>query len=445
MKWRALWLLVRPTRSDFSTTLLPIITFAVIGMVVFFVTALARIFWVVQDSTDGYKILAVALLAVLLVPIASLGSSAAQLSARRRDERLATLRLIGASARWVRSTALIEASMLAAAGVVIGILGYWLIAPLLSLLVVAGVQVPLGAVWLPLVWIPFLGFAVVSVAIISAVSGLRQVVISPLGVRARVDAPRIHWVRLLISVALVIAAIILLQSVSVSWGAIGITAAIVGVLLAVMVAQNVAGPFVVRLVARRKLGVATTAAELIAARGILESPKSIWRQVSGVALTSFIVVPVGAVLGYLNFIETSVGILTAQQILFFGDIRTIILAVVFLSFVLVVCSVVIIQSAAVLERRDLYVSLSRIGMKVDVIHASRRISLMLALKVASIGSAILASTLVSPVLAVVAFNSPLFILATILCIVTGVWLVRLSLLSTRPLLRSILANPDRAL
>lgn len=445
MRSRALWLLVRPSRSNLSTSLLPVIAFAVIGTIVFVVASLAQVFWAVPDGSDGYRILAVALLAVLLVPVTSLGASAARLSARSRDERLATLRLLGASAAWVRGAALVEASMLATAGVMLGVLGYAMVAPVLSLLIVAGDRVPLDAVWLPPALLPVLGIAAVLVAVISAVSGLRQVVISPLGVRARTDAPRLHWVRLVVSAVVVVAAIVLLQFVSVSWGAIGITAAIVVVLVAVMAVQNVAGPFVVGVLARRRLAVASNAAELIAARGLLESPKSAWRQVSGVALTSFVVVPAGAALGFLNTVQNSVTELSGRQVLFFGDIRTIVLAVAAVSFLLVACSVAIIQSAAVLERRDLYVSLDRIGMPLAVMQASRRIGLMLALRVAAAGSAVLASALVIPVLAVALFTSPLFVLAIAACIIAGVWLVRLGLTATAPVLRRVLAHPDRAL
>lgn len=446
MRSRALWLLVRPSRSDLSMSLLPVIAFAALGTIVFVVAALARVFWSIpDDGSDGYQILAVALLAVLLVPVTTLGSSAARLSARRRDERLATVRLLGATAAWVRGVALVEASMLAAAGVLLGVLGYAVVTPLLSLLVVAGKRVPLDAVWLPPLLLPVLGVSVIVVAVISAVSGLRQVVISPLGVRARTDAPRLHWLRLAVSAVVVVAAIVILQLTSVSWGAIGITAAIVVVLVAVMVVQNVAGPFVVGVLARRKLAVASNAGELIAARGLLESPKSAWRQVSGVALTSFVVVPAGAVLGFLHTVENSVTELSADQVLFFGDIRTIVLAAVAVAFLLVACSVGIVQTAAVLERRDLYVSLDRIGMSLAVMQSSQRIAVMLPLKVAAVGSSVLAFALVIPVMAVALFTSPLFVLAIVVSIVAGVWLVRLGLTTTTPVLRGVLAHPDRVM
>lgn len=446
MRARALWLMVRPSRSDISTAVLPVVAFVVISTVVFTVAALARLFWAVPSAEfDGYRILAVALLAVLVVPLASLSASAARLSARRRDDRLATLRLLGASAVWVRMIAVVEASMLAVAGVIAGAIVYLATAPLLVMVPVHGEPISLAEVWVPPFMLVVLSFAVVAVAIVSAISGLRQVVISPLGVRARTDAPKLHWLRLVISMAVVIIAVVLLQFTSTSWGAIGITAAIVVVLIAVMAVQNVAGPYLVGVLARRALTRASTAARLIAARGILESPKVAWRHVSGVALASFVVVPAGSVLGFLNFIESSGTQLTPLQLLFFGDIRTTVIAAVVVSFLLVACSVGINQSAAVFERRDLYVSLDRLGMPPSVMQASRRLSVMMPLRVAAIGSALIASALVLPVLAFSLATAPLFIVGVAICIVAGMWLVRLVVAVTTPVLRSVLEHPDRAL
>ena len=51
----------------------------------------------------------------LLVMCVSLGGAAARLSARRRDDRLATLRLLGATPAAVSALAVIESAVLAAA------------------------------------------------------------------------------------------------------------------------------------------------------------------------------------------------------------------------------------------------------------------------------------------------------------------------------------------
>jgi hypothetical protein len=446
MKFRAIWLVIRPSKADLSVSVLPIAAFFIIGSIVFTVAALARLFWNVPASDFGeYRILAVALLAVLLVPVATLGSAAARLSVRRRDDRLATLRLLGASAGWVRAIAIVETSLLATVGLLCSVIGYLLLTPLLAFVPVAGSQSPLGTIWLPPWWLVCLGVSLVLVAVISVASGLRDVMISPLGVRARTNAPKLHWLRLAISAAVVALGIVVLQFTSVSWGAIGITVALLGVLVAIMAVQNVAGPFVVGFFARRQAATAQNAAELIAARGLLESPKAAWRQVSGVALASFVVVPAGSILGFLNTVQNGPTALSSQQLLFFGDIRTVVLTAVAISFLLVACSVGITQSAAIMERRDLYVGLDRLGMPMSVMEASRRRAVMMPLKIAAIGSSVLASILVIPVVAISLFTAPLFIVSVILCVIGGVWIVRLGVAATHPVLRGVLADPDQSL
>lgn len=64
--------------------------------------------------------MAIALVGLLLVPLVTLGTATARLAARSRDDRLATLRLIGATATQVRRIAVSEVTLIAAVGVIIG-------------------------------------------------------------------------------------------------------------------------------------------------------------------------------------------------------------------------------------------------------------------------------------------------------------------------------------
>lgn len=287
--------------------------------------------------------------------------------------------------------------------------------------------------------------AVVLVAVVSAGSGLRQVVISPLGVRARTDAPRLHWLRLAVAGLVVVAGFAVLQFTSTSWGAIGITAAMIGVLVAIMAVQNLAGPFLIGLAARRKLATSTGAADLIAARTLLESPKAAWRQVSSVAMASFVVVPAGSVLGFLSAVQNGPSVLTAQQVLFFGDIRIVVVAAVAVSALLAACAIGITQAAGVIERRDLYVSLDRLGMPLAAMEAARRMAVMIPVRIAVIGSAAVATIIAIPVVAISVFTAPLFIFGVLVCIAASIWIVRLGVTATIPVLRSVLAHPERAL
>lgn len=436
----------RPFVGDASTWVLPVVAFTIIGAATYLVAALARLFWLAPDAGFGqYKILAVALLAVLVVPTASLGTAAARLSARRREDRLAVLRLLGASSGQVRGIAVAEASLLAAAGAILGLFGYAALAPALVWIPVAGHAPLLDAVWLPVCVLGLLVCALTVVSALSAAASLRRVIISPLGVRMRVNAPRLHRARLLAGATVLAGAIILLQFMSVSWGAVGITVAIVVVLVAVMAVLNLVGPFLIGRVARRRLARARTAEDVIGARGALESPADAWRQLSGVGLASFIAVPAGSVLGFLDMVQNGSAALAPEQLVFFGDIRTVVVAAVASSFLLVATSVGLTQAASVLERRALYIALDRVGMPTRVMQRARRAAVSVPLLVAAVFPAVAASLLVAPIVGVSVFTAPLFIVTVIVCIVLGVVLVLLGVTATRPVLRRVLSEPDRAL
>ncbi|BAV86473.1 hypothetical protein RA11412_0174 [Rothia aeria] len=61
---------------------------------------------------------------LLLTPLFTLGASAARLSARRRDDRLATLRLLGASTRQLTLYTMLDSVIYAAVGFVLGFIVY---------------------------------------------------------------------------------------------------------------------------------------------------------------------------------------------------------------------------------------------------------------------------------------------------------------------------------
>jgi hypothetical protein len=443
----ALWVLVKPARGDLSSTALPIVAFAVISTVVVGVFALARAYWNAPDPEGfgQYRILAVGMLAVLVVPIGTLGGAAARLSARRREDRLATLRLIGASSSWVRSVALGETGLVAAAGGLLGLLLSIPLQPLLSLIEVVGTPLGSEGAWLSSPVVAALLLGVVVVAIVSAGVSLRLVLVSPLGVRMRQNAPRMHWLRVVVAVLVMGGAVLLLQLTSVSWGAAGITAALVVVLAAVMAVLNLLGPYLVSRLAMRSLTRSGDAGTLIAMRGVLESPQAAWRQVSGVALASFIAVPAGSALGFLDTVQRLSDAVTPEQILFFGDIRLVVVAAVAASYLLVACSVGVTQAAAVMERRALYVSLDRLGMPFAVMTRSRRRSVSTPLLVAAVVPALLAALLVIPVVGISVVTAPLFPVTVVVCIASGVVLVQLGVVATTPVLRRVLSQPDRAL
>ena len=120
-----------------------------------------------------------------LVPVAVFVSTATRLSAARREQRLAALRLVGATASQVTRLAAVEALFVDVIGVVAGIGLFFLTRPLVA-------RIPLdAATWFPGSIVPPLVPAVglllliPVVGVAASVVALRRVVVTPLGVQRR--------------------------------------------------------------------------------------------------------------------------------------------------------------------------------------------------------------------------------------------------------------------
>lgn len=437
---RVAWLLARPGTAGVATTALPVAAFAIVTALLLSVLGGAQSFWTWTDEwAVTYQALAVIALVLLVVPLASLGGAAARLSARRRDDRLATLRLLGATPAAVSALAVIESAALAAAGAIAGIVLYAALVPALALIPFRGEA--LGVEGVLLGWIPLVAVlvGVVLLAVVSAVLGLRLVVISPLGVRTRQDAPRLHWLRAVVAVVVVALGAGLMAVLQVATSAImilGMLALAFGGALAV---QNLVGPWVIRLVAQAQARSARTPAKLLAARTVLESPKAAWRQVSGIAMTSFMAVFAGSGLAVLSTLGQTPD---PESLVLFDDMRTGILITVIGSFLMVACSVGVNQASAILDRRDLYEALGRLGMPLSTVDAARRRSVMSPLRITAIGSALTAAVVMLPLTGVTLIVAPLSLAVIAAVLAAGIGVVWLGLLATRPLLvRAVAAAP----
>ncbi|GAA5196648.1 FtsX-like permease family protein [Microbacterium jejuense] len=432
---RVAWLLARPGASGTATLVLPATAFAIVTTLLLTVLGGAQPFWTwTDDIALSYQLLAVVALVLLVVPLASLGGAAARLSARRRDDRLATLRLLGATPATVSTLAVLESTVLALAGAIVGVGGYFAIVPALALVPFRGA--PLGiegvVLGLPVIAATVLGIAVL--AAVSAVLGLRQVVISPLGVRTRQDAPKLSWVRAGIAVVVVLVSIGLMSLLQIAGSAMVLIAFLAAAFGGTLAVLNLVGPWVIRLVARRQARRAARPAMLLAARTVLESPKAAWRQVSGVAMTSFMAVFAGVGVALIDLTAGDGG-LDAEGAQLFTDIRTGILITVIGSFLMVACSVGVNQAAGILDRRDLYRSLDMLGMPGGTMDAARRRAVMSPLRITAVGSAAIAAVVMLPLTGVTLLVQPLALVVIAAVLAAGIGVVALGLVLTKPLLR----------
>jgi hypothetical protein len=129
----------------------------------------------------------------LLLPVLILIATASRLSAARREERFAAMRLVGATPRQISVVSAVEAVVAAVAGVAVGFALFFVFRPLLYHVPFTGA--PLAQGDLSLHWIDIV-LAVIGVpvaAVVSARLALRRVQISPLGVSRRASSrpPRI--------------------------------------------------------------------------------------------------------------------------------------------------------------------------------------------------------------------------------------------------------------
>ena len=429
---RVAWLLARPGSAGAAASVLPVTAFGIVTALLLTVIGGAQAFWTWTDDEGVlYQALAVIALALLVVPLVSLGGAAARLSARRRDDRLATLRLLGATPAVVSALAVIESAVLAAVGAVAGVVVYLAIVPLLGLIEFRGEPLGASGVLLPWPVLVAVPFGIAALAALSAVLGLRQVVISPLGVRTRQEAPRLHWVRVVVGVgvvALAFGVMSVLRVAPTTMVILGMLAFAFGASLAVL---NLIGPWVIRLVAGGQARRAKTPARLLAARTVLESPKAAWRQVGGVAMTSFMAVFAGTGVAVLGVMGAEGD---AESQLLVTDIRTGILITVVGSFLMVACSVGVNQAAGILDRGELYRSLDMLGMPVATMDAARRRAVMSPLRITAIGSAVTAAIVMLPLTGITLIVAPASLLVIAGVLAAGIGIVWLGLLATRPVL-----------
>lgn len=233
-----------------------------------------------SEDAVAYQWLSAIAGVLMVVPLLVFGGAAARLTVARRDSRLAALRLVGATPGQVVAMTVTEAVLVALGGALAGAVLYALSVPLLARIEMQ------GGPWFAGDLLPGpLTLAGVLVAVpilvgLSAVVGLRRVVVSPLGVAKRETPPAMRFVRVLA----------LLASLAV-FPLLGVQTSVTVIVIALAVAFlciNLAGPWVVGMIGRIAAASARRPAMLLAARRLVDDPRSAWRTVSGVALTGFV-------------------------------------------------------------------------------------------------------------------------------------------------------------
>ncbi|MBS1675008.1 MAG: permease [Actinobacteria bacterium] len=432
MNAATLRLLLRPAPGSLGVVVIPTIAFAVVSALVLTVVGGAQAFWLWDDDAAIiYQLLAAVALVLLVVPLGALGAAAARLSARRRDERLSTLRLLGVTGFGVGVLAVIESTLIAAIGVVGGILLSLAASPLVGLIPFRGA--PLGSTVLLPPWATAaIAAGTVLLATLSAVIGLRRVIISPLGVRTRTTPPAPHWLRALIGVGAIAAGFVAAKLLPEYGDVIALIAGMVAIFAVGLLVLNLVGPWTLKIGARRQLRRARTPSRLLAARIVLDDPKAAWRQVGGIAMTSFMAVFAGTGVALMDLMGSAA--MSSADLTLLTDMRTGLIITLVASFVMVACSVAVTQASEVLDQRPLHRSLHFLGAPADTVDSARRRAVMSPLLLTSLGSALCAAVLVFPLLGITLIIAPLSLLTIAAVLTAGILLVWIATRLTRPLL-----------
>lgn len=396
-----------------------------------------------EDLRPMYQGLAVFATLLLVIPASTLASASATLSARRQDERLSTMSLLGADRKAIATLAVAEPLVPAIIGIVLGVLGYIALALPVSLIHFMGEPIGYSNMLMP----PLLLIAVVVFLILvcvgSALLGLRKVAISPLGVRTKSLERKFPLAKVIVAVIAIISLPILIQ-VFKSGGSMEETV-IITILLAIfgvgLLVVDLLGGLLVRWFAYMSGNKAATPDQLIAARLVSDEPKRFWRRVSGLAMTAFVAAVCGSGIALmqtgLEYSDNSEFPVAPEQINLFNDMFTGILLVMGISILLIAVSALINQVADIYDRADTFQDLYAAGMDVDLMHKAMVRAVMRPVVWVSVLAGGLGLLLVAPLAGVALVLKPVTFLTILMSVVVGILIIRAGLQLAKPILVSV--------
>ena len=235
----------------------------------------------------------------LLLPVLILIATATRLSAARREERFAAMRLVGATPRQVSLIAAVEATVAAVAGVAVGFGLFFLFRPLLYSVPFTGAPLAQGDLSLQGVDVLLVMIGVPIAAVVSARLALRRVQRSPLGVTRRTSSTAPRMIRVVPLAAGV--AVLAYFDAAGKPGSNGsqLLELVIGFVL-IVVGLVLAGPWFTAVGSKFMAIRARRPATLIASRRLLDNPKAAFRFISGLVLALFVT---SAIIGALSSIE----------------------------------------------------------------------------------------------------------------------------------------------
>jgi hypothetical protein len=230
--------------------------------------------------------------AALLFPVLLLIGAATRLSAARREQRFAAMRLVGATPRQIAVIAAVESAVATVVGVVGGYALFFALRPALALIPFTDERFFASDLSLTVPDVLVVSAGIPIAAVVVARLALRRVIVSPLGVTRRVTPkPPSAWRLVPLFAGLAeLGYFAYLHDIGAHSGTNPSVEAVVflaGVLL-VMSGLVIAGPWLTMLASRLTVRRANRASTLLAARRLADNPRASFRAISGLVLAVFV-------------------------------------------------------------------------------------------------------------------------------------------------------------
>jgi hypothetical protein len=243
-------------------------------------------------NDNGITLILSVVAAALLFPVLVFVGVATRLSAARREQRFAAMRLVGATPGQVAVISTVESAAASVVGVAGGFALFFALRPAIAHIPFTGDRFFTSDLALSLRTVLLVALGVPLVAAVAARLALRRVTISPLGVTRRVTPrpPRAWRLVPLLAGAGELSYFAFFRDIGAHTGtspSYEAVAFMVGVLL-MMSGLVIAGPWLTMLASRIVVRRAHRPATLIAARRLADNPQAAFRTISGLVLAVFV-------------------------------------------------------------------------------------------------------------------------------------------------------------
>jgi hypothetical protein len=264
--------------------------------------------------------------AAMLFPILVFIGTATRLSAARREQRFAAMRLVGATPRQIAVISTVESTVAATLGVLAGFGLFVALRPSIAKVPFTGSRFFVSDLALSVADVLLVGLGIPIAAAVAATLGLRRVIISPLGVTRRVTPiPPRAWRLVPLLAGLGELALLVHTGRPATTG--GQTLVYTAGILITMFGLVLAGPWITMTASRAVARRARRPAALVAARRLADDPKAGFRAISGLVLGLFVATVAIALITTITFYngagggqsEAERGTLVSDLLDFSGD------------------------------------------------------------------------------------------------------------------------------